>query len=97
MTSQPARIEGRFAFSRRFAQESLQFRARVRIVKQRLPALIVLLRELAQLVEYGPSLSLTKLWQFLNDFRCAHGKIIASVSQNSSENFSDKKRKEIKN
>ena len=33
MTSQPARIEGRFAFSRRFAQESLQFRARLRIVK----------------------------------------------------------------
>ncbi len=31
-------------------------------------------------------------WQFLDDLRCAHGKIITPVWRNSSGNFSDEKR-----
>ena len=73
MISQPAGIKRRFAFSRRFPQESFQFRSRLRIVKQFLPTLIIHLRELAQLIEYRASLRVTELWQFFDDLRCAHG------------------------
>jgi hypothetical protein len=76
MTSQAAGIKRRFAFSRGLAQKSFQFRARLRIVKQLFPTLIVDSRELAQLVEYRASFGVAELWQLFDDLRCAHGAII---------------------
>src|SRR6266705_210873 len=81
MTSQPARVKRGFAFGGRFAQESFQFRMRVRIINQLLPTLIIHLRELTQLLEYGASLCVTKFWQFLDDLRCAHGTSLTDGSQ----------------
>jgi len=71
--------------------EGSQFGPRRRLVDDLLPAIIIHLRELAQLVEYGASLGFAQLREFLDDFGCAHGKIITSVGGNSSGNFFDEK------
>jgi hypothetical protein len=66
-------IEWLTAFGCRLFYEGFQFGARLRIVKQLFPTLIVDSRELAQLVEYRASFGVTKLWQLFDDLRCAHG------------------------
>ena len=68
--------------------EGSQFGPRRRLVDDLLPAIIIHLRELAQLVEYGASLGFAQLREFLDDFGCAHGKIIASVGNLSGESLS---------
>src|SRR5438034_1722330 len=50
--------------------ERLQFGARHRFVDDLLPAIIIHLRKLTQLVEDGPSLCLRKLRQFVDDLVC---------------------------
>ena len=45
MTSQALCVEGRFTFSRRIAEELIQFRTGLGIVKQLVPPLVVLPRE----------------------------------------------------
>ena len=69
------------AFGCRVLDEGAQFGPRRRLIDDLLPAIIIHARELAQFVEYSLSVCLTKLWQFLNDFGCAHGKIIAFDQQ----------------
>jgi len=75
--SHAIQIEWLAALRCRLFDEGAQFGARSRLVDDLLPAIIIHLRELAQLLEYGLSLCLTKFWQFIDDFRCAHGEIIA--------------------
>jgi len=53
-------------------QERLQFGARHRFVDDLLPAIIIHLRKLTQLVEDGPSLCLRKLRQLVDDLGCTH-------------------------
>ena len=72
-----------------FLDKSLQFGARLGIIEQFLPTLVVELGKLSQLVEYCLPFSIAKLRQFLDDFRCAHGEIIASVGNLSGESLSE--------
>src|SRR6266446_5647173 len=51
----------------------------------------VLIGDFQQTFANSPAFSFAKLRQFLDDFRCAHGKIIASVRGNSGGNFFDEK------
>ena len=74
--SHAIQIEWLAAFGGRLFDEGSQFGPRRRLVDDLLPAIIIHLRELAQLVEYGPSLCVAELWQFLNDLGCAHGALI---------------------
>ena len=76
--SHAIQIEWLAAFGCRLFDKGSEFGARRRLVYDLFPAIIIHLRELAQLVEYGLSLRVSKLWQFLDDFRCAHGEIIAT-------------------
>ena len=73
--SHAIQIEWLAAFGCRLFDEASQFGALGRLVDDLLPAIIIHLRELAQLLEYGLSLCLTKLWQFIDDFRRAHGEL----------------------
>ena len=76
MKSHAIQTEWLAAFGCRLLYKGSQFGARRRLVDDLLPAIIIHLRELAQLVEYGPSLCVAELWQFLNDLGCAHGALI---------------------
>src|SRR6266446_4860653 len=71
--SHAIQIEWLAAFGGRLFDEGSQFGPRRRLVDDLLPAIIIHLRELAQLVEYGASLGFAQLREFLDDFRCAHG------------------------
>src|SRR5436853_7881080 len=52
--------------------ELLQFGARHRFVDDLLPAILIHLRKLTQLVEDGPSLWLRKFRQLVDDLGCTH-------------------------
>ncbi len=74
--SQFVEVERLAAFGPRFLDESVKFGARTLVIDDFLPTLITLCK-LAQLIKHSASLGLGKLWQFLNDFSCAHKPIIS--------------------
>ncbi len=86
--SQFVEVEGLTAFGPRFLDESLKLRARTLVVDDFLPTLVAL-SKLTQHIKHGASLCLTKLWQFFNDFRCAHVEIIALVGNLSGERLAE--------
>ncbi len=59
------------------------------MVDDLLPAVVIHLRELAQLVEYRASLCVAKLGQLFDDFGCAHCEIIASVDNLSGKSLTE--------
>jgi hypothetical protein len=78
--SHAIQIEWLAAVGCRLFDEGSQFGARRRIVDDLLPAIIIHLRELAQLVEHRLTLGRAQLREFLDDFRCAHGAYYNLVS-----------------
>src|SRR6478672_6475251 len=76
--SQSIEVERFTAFGPRFFDESLKLRMRTRIVYNLLPMLVALCK-LTQFIKHSMPLLVGKFRQFLDDFSCAHGKIIASV------------------
>jgi hypothetical protein len=73
--SQFVEIHRLAAFSPRSFNERLKFRARTLVVDNFFPTLVAL-GKLAQLVIHGAAFGLRKLWQFLDNFGCAHEETI---------------------
>jgi len=88
--SQFVEVEGLTAFGPRFLHESLKLRARTLVLDDFFPTPVALCK-LTQLIKHSATLGVTEFWQFLDDFRRAHAKIIASVGANGSGNFFDEK------
>jgi hypothetical protein len=70
--SQFVEVEGLTAFGPRFLDENLKLRARTLVVDDFFPTLVAVCK-LTQLIKHSPTLGFAEFWQFLNDFRCAHG------------------------
>ena len=70
--SHAIQIERLTTFSCRLLDERLQFGARHRFVNDLLPAIVIHLRKLTQLVEDGLSLCLRKFRQLVDDLGCTH-------------------------
>jgi hypothetical protein len=49
----------------------------------------VLISDFKQSLANSPTLSFAQLWEFLDDFRCAHGEIIASVGNLSGKRLTE--------
>jgi hypothetical protein len=86
--SQFVNVEGLTAFGPGFLDESLKLRAGTLVIDDFFPTLIALCK-FAQLSEHSPTLGFSQLWQFVDDFRCAHRKIISSVGNLSGESLTE--------
>ena len=82
--SQLAEVERLTAFGPRFLDEGVKLGARTLVIDDFFPTLVTFCK-LAQLVKHGATLSVTELREFLDDFRCTHGEIIAWVGNLSGE------------
>jgi hypothetical protein len=76
-----SQIERLTTFSCRLLNERLQFGARHRFVNDLLPAIVIHLRKLTQLVEDVLALRWTELWQLFDNLSSTHkGSITEFVS-----------------
>jgi hypothetical protein len=71
-------VERLAAFGPRFLDEGVKLGARTLVIDDFFPTPVTFCK-LAQLIKHGTTLGFVQLREFLDDFRCAHGEIIALV------------------
>ena len=90
--SQLGEVERLTAFGSRFLDEGLKLGARTLVIDDFFPTPVTFCK-LAQLIKHCTALGFAQLREFLDDFRCAHGEIIAAVrkfvSESVAKTFSD--------
>jgi hypothetical protein len=93
--SQSVEVERLTAFGPRLLDEGVKVRARTLVIDDLFPTLVALCK-LAQLIKHDATLGFAQLREFLDDFRCAHQGIIASVGNLSGESVSSSLRLSMK-
>ena len=76
--SQLVEVERLTAFGPRFLDEGVKLGARMLVIDDFFPTPVTFCK-LAQLIKHCTALGFAQLREFLDDFRCAHGEIVAVI------------------